>query len=46
MEEIHGFDGKTHEAPVNYWCDRVDADGSYWGVVKTDHPSKLGSVQQ
>lgn len=38
--------GKTPEAAYKYWCDRVDADGSYWGVVKTDHPSKLGSVQQ
>lgn len=32
--------------PYGYWCDRVNADGSYWGIVKTDHPSKLGNVQQ
>ena len=29
-----------------YWCNRVNADGSVWGIVKTDHPSKLGDVQQ
>ena len=32
--------------PLQYWMDKVNADGSYWGIVKTDHPSKLGSVQQ
>ena len=30
----------------DYWCEKVNADGSYWGIVKTDHPSKLGTVQQ
>jgi len=29
-----------------YWVNRVEADGSIWGIVKSDHPSKLGSVQQ
>lgn len=29
-----------------YWCDRVKADGCIWGIVKTDHPSKLGATQQ
>lgn len=38
--------GNTPVDAYRYWCDRVNADGSYWGVVKTDHPSKLGSVQQ
>ena len=38
--------GETPEDAHKYWCDRVNADGSYWGIVKTDHPSKLGSVQQ
>lgn len=38
--------GKTPVDAYKYWCNRVNADGSYWGVVKTDHPSKLGSVQQ
>lgn len=38
--------GETPEDAYKYWCDRVNADGSCWGIVKTDHPSKLGSVQQ
>lgn len=38
--------GDTSTDAYKYWCDRVNADGSYWGIVKTDHPSKLGSVQQ
>ena len=38
--------GKTPADAYKYWCDRVNADGSYWGIVKTDHPSKLGNVQQ
>ncbi len=29
-----------------YWCTRVNADGSMFGIVKTDHESKLGDVQQ
>lgn len=29
-----------------YWCNKVNADGSYFGIVKTDHPSKLDDVQQ
>lgn len=32
--------------PYEYWCDRVRADGNVWGIVKTDHPSKLADVQQ
>lgn len=37
------------DSPVNayqYWCERVNADGSLFGIVKTDHPSKLGNLQQ
>lgn len=29
-----------------YWCDRINDDGNIFGIVKTDHPSKLGGVQQ
>lgn len=29
-----------------YWCKRVNCDECVWGIVKTDHPSKLGNVQQ
>lgn len=38
--------GETRAAAYRYWCDRINADGSLWGIVKTDHPSKLGRVQQ
>ena len=38
--------GGTLPAAYEYWCKRVRADGSVWGVVKTDHPSKLGENQQ
>lgn len=32
--------------PYNYWKQKVRADGNTWGIVKTDHASKLGDVQQ
>ena len=38
--------GGTLPLAYDYWCNRVNKDGSIWGIVKTDHPSKLGSVQQ
>lgn len=38
--------GNTPAEAYQYWCDRVETDGCYWGIVKTDHPSKLGSGQQ
>lgn len=28
------------------WKKRINRDGSMWGIVKTDHESKLGHVQQ
>ena len=34
--------GGTKEKAYNYWRERVEADGSIWGIVKQDHPSKLG----
>ena len=30
----------------DHWCERVRANGSMWGVVKTAHQSKLGDVQR
>lgn len=33
-------------AAYQYWCKRVKADDNTWGIVKTDHVSKLGEVQQ
>lgn len=38
--------GDTDLEAYQYWCNRVNADGSIFGIVKTDHPSKLGDVQQ
>lgn len=38
--------GGTPEKAYEYWCDRIRADGCMWGVVKTDHESKLGKYQQ
>lgn len=38
--------GGTPEAAYEYWCNRIRADGCIWGIVKTDHESKLGEYQQ
>lgn len=38
--------GGTPETAYEYWCDRIRADGCIWGIVKTDHESKLGNYQQ
>lgn len=38
--------GGTLEGAYDYWCDRIRADGCVWGIVKTDHESKLGNFQQ
>ena len=38
--------GGTNSSAYNYWCNKVKKDGCWWGIVKTDHPSKLGNVQQ
>lgn len=38
--------GGTPEKAYEYWCDRIRADGCIWGIVKTDHESKLGNYQQ
>lgn len=38
--------GGTKKKAYDYWCDRIKADGEMWGIVKTDHVSKLGNVQQ
>ena len=38
--------GGTPEKAYDYWCDRIRADGCVWGIVKTDHESKLGKYQQ
>lgn len=38
--------GGTLPSGFDYWRERVVADGCTWGIVKTDHPSHLGDVQQ
>ena len=38
--------GNTPQEAYEYWCKRIRADENLWGVVKTDHQSKLGEVQQ
>ena len=38
--------GGTLESAYSYWCNRIHADGDIWGIVKTDHESKLGKYQQ
>lgn len=38
--------GETKKDAYYYWCNKVNDDGSYFGIVKTDHPSKLDDVQQ
>ena len=38
--------GGTPEGAYEYWCNRIRADGCIWGIVKTDHESKLGNYQQ
>ena len=38
--------GGTLPKAYKYWCGRVKLDNDIWGIVKTDHVSKLGEVQQ
>lgn len=38
--------GGTLPAAYSYWCERVRENNCLWGIVKTDHVSKLGEVQQ
>lgn len=38
--------GGTPQSAYAYWCERVHRDGDLFGIVKTDHPSKLGQYQQ
>lgn len=38
--------GNTIKDAYIYWRNRVNADGNIWGIVKYDHPSKYGNLQQ
>lgn len=34
------------DVSFNYWAEWVRSNGSYWGIVKTAHPSKFGEYQR
>ena len=34
------------QVSYDYWCQKVEENGCQFGIVKTAHPSKLGSVQK
>lgn len=38
--------GGTPLSAYRYWCNKINKDGSMFGIVKTDHNSKLGDIQQ
>lgn len=38
--------GGTPQAAYEYWCAKLREDNCTFGIVKTDHPSKLGEYQQ
>lgn len=38
--------GDTLPEAYDYWCKKIREDDNVWGIVKTDHPSKLGTYQQ
>ena len=38
--------GGTKLSAYEYWKNKVIQNNCLWGIVKTDHPSKLDSVQQ
>lgn len=38
--------GNSSVEAYNYWKAKIEENGNLWGIVKTDHNSKLGNVQQ
>lgn len=38
--------GNDMSEAYSYWRERIEADDCIWGIVKTDHESKLGDNQQ
>ena len=36
--------GNSPTEAYGYWCEKVRTDGEEWGIVKTDHPSKLSYI--
>lgn len=45
-KKFKGLMGGSLESAYEYWCKKVNEDGSVFGIVKTDHTSKLGEYQQ
>lgn len=45
-KKFSGLMGGSLSKAYMYWKKRVRSDGNIWGIVKTDHVSKLGDVQQ
>jgi hypothetical protein len=45
-KKFKGLMGETLSKAYEYWCEKIRADGCRWGIVKTDHPSKIGRYQQ
>jgi hypothetical protein len=43
---IDKFDSLMGKNPYKYWCNRLKDDKYMFGVVKTDHPSFFGDMQQ
>lgn len=44
--KFQSYMGDSLPAAYEYWCKKIRDDGCMWGVVKTDHRSKLGTKQQ
>ncbi|MEG1994834.1 MAG: hypothetical protein RR255_00175 [Bacilli bacterium] len=38
--------GNNDLEAYQYWCNKINEDGSIFGIVKTDHSSKMGNSQQ
>lgn len=45
-KKFKNYMGKDLKEAYLYWCERIKNDDCYFGIVKTDHPSKLEEVQQ
>lgn len=45
-KKFKDYMGKDLKEAYLYWCERIKNDNCYFGIVKTDHPSKLEEVQQ
>ena len=46
IKKFSNLVGNKESDIFDYWKERIKSDGCIFGIVKTDHPSKLGNVQQ